>query len=206
MRLEKACYSWLYDNAPHVMACLDVADPQAEHALWRMPDGSPADPCKAAEWVWRWHAEQRPPREDVLRLGVLAPQRRGVLEPLTTYRLMRGDLNHLSHWKQEQERRRGRAAALSRCDECMHLFGVGCARPEWAAQCDRCDALQVVPKPAKRPRLSDGRPRCDECVSLFGEAAAPHAHWSQCNVCDRYSALWDRERGEVVVCWCHKAV
>mmetsp|Transcript_27425 Transcript_27425/g.88049 ORF Transcript_27425/g.88049 Transcript_27425/m.88049 type:complete len:274 (+) Transcript_27425:477-1298(+) len=191
MRLETACYSWLYDNAPHVMACLDVTDPQAVRALWRMPDGAPAaDPSRTAEWVWRWRVEQRPPREDVLRLGVLTPARRGVLELHSPPCLRRGGFDLVCR----------ASRGLRRCDECMHLFGAVCERPSWAQQCDACDALHECAV-RKRQRCDDRcDDRCDECVRLFGMDERPG--WSQCNMCDGRWPLWDRTRGELCVSAC----
>lgn len=74
--LEKACYAWLYDCRPHVMAVLDqnlLMLDGVSHLLWRededLPDGSS---------MWRWRVEQRPAREDVYRSGVLTPTERGI--------------------------------------------------------------------------------------------------------------------------------
>ena len=206
-RLAKSCYGYLYDNAPHVMACLDVDDAQARLALWRMPDGSPADPCKPAEWVWRWRLEERPPREQVYGLGILRPKRRGARCKLAV-----PDADE--EQAREQDRKQGKQARSSRwiemhtldpfltptmCDQCLHLFGSEDDRPGWSGACDECKALRQegAKQAAKRRRGPDrlrepsGFFRCGECVDVFGSAERPS--WSHCHHCDGFWSVWNGE-------------
>ena len=211
-RLAKSCYGWLYDNAPHVMACLDVDDAQARLALWRMPDGLPADPCKPAEWVWRWRLEERPPREQVYGLGILRPKRRGAKCGIAC-RVPDADEEQAREQAREQDRKQGKQARSSgwfemhpqtMCDECRHLFGSEDDRPGWSRPCDECEAVRrerakhVAKRPQviERPRCDGGWPRCDECMDLFGAAERPS--WCHCNACDGFWALWNGERGHQV--------
>ena len=83
--LEKACYAWLYDYQPHVMAVLDeelLMLDGVSYLLWRedkdLLDGS---------LMWRWRVEQRPACEDVYRSGALTPTERGIPR-----RMIRGTL------------------------------------------------------------------------------------------------------------------
>ena len=191
---------YLYSTAPHVVAILDADD---SSDVWCMPDGSPADPCKRAQWIWRWRVEQRPPPEVVRSLGVLRPNQRlcwrsvEYLRP-SDLRLLPGDVP-LANRPEEH-------VASSRCDECRHLFGGSAddVRPIWS-QCDECDALEERARDAKRQRQSryierNGCRRCDECLHLFGYAERPH--WSYCAQCDGGWELMHQERGCVYVYSC----
>ena len=74
MRLEKACYGWLYDYAPDIMECLDTAAEGAEAA----------EAAEAA--VEELLKVDPPPREEVLQRGGLTPGRRGLWPPPGTSR------------------------------------------------------------------------------------------------------------------------
>jgi hypothetical protein len=81
-RLQRACYGWLYDNAPHVMACLDRhwGDRDEVDELFCTPDGSRAS--HSVERIWRWRLEPPPSRADVFRAGGLRADQRGICHEL----------------------------------------------------------------------------------------------------------------------------
>ena len=218
-RLAKSCYGYLYDNAPHVMACLDVDDAQARLALWRMPDGSPADPCKSAEWVWKWRLEERLPREQVYGLGILRLNRRnlGRNSGLMFTRVPDADEEQAREQARKQGKRGKQASrwvemhledpllTQTMCDECLHLFGSEDDRPGWSEPCEECQAVRRKNAPhiakrrrllADRPRCDSGRLRCDQCMDLFGAAERPS--WCHCNQCDGFWPLWNGEIKDVL--------
>ena len=119
MRLEKACYAYLYENHPHVMACLDaaLADPQAILNLWLVPDGS-----QNAVWRWRRGLEKRPPWSGgrAPHGTVLTPERRGLTHVRSWEQVWPSSIDSWSDATTSSDDAR-------RHYDCMHLFGPGCA-------------------------------------------------------------------------------
>lgn len=196
MCLEKACYAYLYENHPHVMACLDaaLADPQAILNLWLVPDGS-----QNAVWRWRRGMEKRPPWSGgrAPHGTVLTPERRGLTHVRSWEQVWPSSIDSWSDAATSSDDAR-------RCDDCSHLFGPGCAhavpgneRPGWS-QCDACDD----PKRARPKRQRVMRAACVECDHVFGEGQRPE--WSRgCTVCGKgRSSLWERERGGLYASAC----
>ena len=216
MRLEKACYGWLYDYAPDIMECLDTAAEGAEAA----------EAAEAA--VEELLKVDPPPREEVLQRGGLTPGRRGLWPPPGSSRggSCGGD------WQGQQivgspifgdgggsvvvRHKQTDAGKIVQhmprlCDECRHLFGCSNShRPRWG-QCDTCDALEQRAKRQRCEAAEDAsvgiRSRhphgsCIECVHLFGVGQRPE--WSACAVCDGLGPLWNRERGGLCVSACSK--
>ena len=216
MRLEKACYGWLYDYAPDIMECLDTAAEGAEAA----------EAAEAA--VEELLKVDPPPREEVLQRGGLTPGRRGLWPPPGSSRggscggdwqgqqivgsTIYGDGGGSVVVRHKQTDAGKIVQHMPRlCDECRHLFGCSNShRPRWG-QCDTCDALEQRAKRQRCEAAEDAsvgiRSRhphgsCIECVHLFGVGQRPE--WSACAVCDGLGPLWNRERGGLCVSACSK--
>ena len=141
--LEKACYAWLYDYRPHVMAVLDDERSvmlDGSYNLWREDETLP---CGSA--MWRWRVEQRPTREDVYCSGVLRPAERDI--PLRMFRQW-GEIYRMLHPRRpppEWDLRKKQRVLGTVCDECLHLFGPNQSdKPVWFSQreCEACERLQ----------------------------------------------------------------
>jgi len=145
--LEKACYAWLYDCRPHVMAVLDersVMHDGVRHNLWREDD---ILPCGSA--MWRWRVEQCPTREDVYRSGVLRPAERGIPRQMFV-RVGPGaqmyEMLNPRRLPPEWDLRKKQRVRGTVCDECLHLFGPNQSdKPVWFSEreCEACNAMPM---------------------------------------------------------------
>ena len=141
--LEKACYAWLYDAWPHVMAVLDersVMHDGVSHNLWREDE---ILPCGSA--MWRWRVEQCPTREDVYRSGVLRPAERGIPRRMFVTTPMWEMLDPRRPPPEWDLRKKQRARGTV-CDECLHLFGPNQSdKPVWFSEreCEACNAMPM---------------------------------------------------------------